>query len=299
MVLQGIGASVMKFDGTNWVYVGNAGFSGGSANFTSLAFGPTGEPYVAFEGGEYPSKAVVMKFNGTDWVYVGNSGFSPQYIGNVNLAFSTSGESYISYQDIEFTGKSSVMKFDGTNWVYVGSQLFSPGPANYLNLALSPTGEPYVAFDDGANSFKASVMKYNGSNWNYIGAPGFSADTAKYLSLTFDTVGHPIVAYSDLSPYYMAASVQIFDSVYVNIEELQANHELSIFPNPTNEEINISVQHPDVISIEVYELNGQKLFSLPGSDKEMKLNVQFLASGIYVVKVTTKESTYTEKFCKR
>ena len=42
-------ATVMKFDGTNWVNVGNVGFSAGEADYTSLAFSPSGQPYVAYE----------------------------------------------------------------------------------------------------------------------------------------------------------------------------------------------------------------------------------------------------------
>ena len=42
-------ATVMKFDGTNWVNVGTAGFSAGGADYPSLAFSPSGEPYVAYK----------------------------------------------------------------------------------------------------------------------------------------------------------------------------------------------------------------------------------------------------------
>ncbi len=40
------------FNGTNWVNVGNAGFSAGEDDFISLAFNPAdGLPYVAFPNG--------------------------------------------------------------------------------------------------------------------------------------------------------------------------------------------------------------------------------------------------------
>ena len=72
-----LGPSVMKFDGTNWVNVGNEGFSDG-AQYLSLAISPSdNEPYVSFEEtGLLYENASVMKFNGTNWVYVGNEGFS-------------------------------------------------------------------------------------------------------------------------------------------------------------------------------------------------------------------------------
>jgi len=58
----------MKFDGTNWLNVGNPGFSADAAQFTSLAFNPSGEPYVAYTDFGSAWKVTVMKY---DSVYVG------------------------------------------------------------------------------------------------------------------------------------------------------------------------------------------------------------------------------------
>ncbi len=54
-------ATVKKFDGTNWVTVGNAGFSPGQADFLSL-YVSNGIPYVSYDplNGDKPS---VMKFS--------------------------------------------------------------------------------------------------------------------------------------------------------------------------------------------------------------------------------------------
>ena len=65
----------MKFDGTNWVNVGNAGFSAGEAGWSSLAFSSSGQPYVAYTDYGNSDKATVMTFDGTNWVNVGNAGF--------------------------------------------------------------------------------------------------------------------------------------------------------------------------------------------------------------------------------
>jgi len=51
-----------------WMNVGNAGFSAGYTDWTSLAFSPSGEPYVAYQDWEKSQKATVMKY---DSVFVG------------------------------------------------------------------------------------------------------------------------------------------------------------------------------------------------------------------------------------
>ena len=53
----------MKFDGNNWINVGITGFSAGEAYGTSLAFSPTGNPYVAYGDGTALDKATVMYYN--------------------------------------------------------------------------------------------------------------------------------------------------------------------------------------------------------------------------------------------
>ena len=86
----------------SWQNVGNAGFSAGTAWYTSLAISPSGEPYVAYQDGGNANKASVMKFDGTKWVYVGNEGFSTGAIYTPILVFSTSGQPYIAFQDSSY-----------------------------------------------------------------------------------------------------------------------------------------------------------------------------------------------------
>ena len=69
-------ATVMKFDGTNWLIVGNAGFSPDMVAYISLAFSPAGEPYVAYEDHANSEKASVIKFDGTNWINAGIAGFT-------------------------------------------------------------------------------------------------------------------------------------------------------------------------------------------------------------------------------
>jgi len=141
--------------------VGNWGFSAGEADYPSLAFSPSGQPYVAYEDHGNSLKATVMMFNGTTWINVGNAGFSAGEADYTSLAFSPAGQPYVAYEDHGNSLKATVMMFDGTNWVNVGNAGFSGGEADYTSLAFSPTGQPYVAYSDGGNNGQATVMKYD------------------------------------------------------------------------------------------------------------------------------------------
>jgi len=206
-----------------WKNVGNAGFSAGKAEFTSLAFSPSGQPYVAYEDWGNSRKATVMKFDGTNWVNVGNAGFSTGEVDYISLAFSPSGEPYVAYQDGGVTysvGKATVMKFDGTNWVNVGTANFSADEADYTSIAFSPSdGQPYVAYMDFGHTGRATVMKFDGTNWVNLGTAGFSAGWVLSTSLAFSPSGEPYVAYQDQATYpAWKATVMKFDGTnWVNV----------------------------------------------------------------------------------
>src|SRR5690606_8563375 len=107
-------ATVMKFDGTDWVTVGTAGFSAGIASYTSLAFNSNDEPYVAFRefvSGSIQNQATVMKFDGTNWTTVGAPGFSAGYADQTSLAFNSNDEPHVVYTDVAQLYKATVMKF--------------------------------------------------------------------------------------------------------------------------------------------------------------------------------------------
>jgi hypothetical protein len=151
----------MKFNGTQWVTVGNGSVSQAEAAYTSLAFKPSGEPFVAYQDAYNSSKATVRKFDGSNWVDAGNAGFSESLVYYPSLAFSPSGQPYLAYVDEGNSAKATVMKLDSTNWVNVGNAGFSDGEVRFTSLAFSPSGQPFVAFSDWGNSKKATVMKYD------------------------------------------------------------------------------------------------------------------------------------------
>ena len=91
-----------------WMNVGNANFSLGEADYTGLAFSPSGEPYVAYKDYGSSQKVTVMKYNGTNWVNVGNAGFSSGEVSYTSLAFNPSGEPYVAYVDYGSSYKATV-----------------------------------------------------------------------------------------------------------------------------------------------------------------------------------------------
>ncbi|MFA7242204.1 MAG: Ig-like domain-containing protein, partial [Sulfuricellaceae bacterium] len=142
-------ASVMKFDGANWVAVGTDGFSVDAATSNSFAFATDGAPYVAYQDYGNGGRATVKKFNGTNWTDVGSAGFSAAGANYTSLSLASDGTPYVAYIDASISNKASVKKFNGSNWVTVGSAGFSTQWSVQTALAITANGTPYVAYLDG------------------------------------------------------------------------------------------------------------------------------------------------------
>jgi len=197
-------ATVMYYNGTNWVNLGSAGFTSSAAYEPSFAIDSGGTPYVAYY--DDSNKANVMKYNGSTWEQVGTPAFSEGSITSPSIAFHNT-TPYVAYGDDFYadtgdTDRKAVVKmFNGTNWVTVGTPGFSGSEASSTSMAVNSAGTPYVAFSDWAhaNPFefgKATVMKFDGVIWIAEGFEGFSTGQVRYTELVIHA-DQPYLAYRD------------------------------------------------------------------------------------------------------
>ena len=179
--------TVMKFDGVNWINLGNSCFTSHEADNISIAVDDNGVVYVAFEDHNpiHQGHATLMKYDVSNWVYVGSSGFSNGSVSYLDLQINGS-TPYLTYSDSSNGFKISVKMFDGINWVNLGLDGFSDDRVYWCQLDFKSNGDPIVAFRDQAHSYHPSVMKFNGVNWTYLNNPGFGNYSVWHLDLEID-----------------------------------------------------------------------------------------------------------------
>ena len=121
-------ATVMKFNGSSWVTVGNVRFFRRAYLFSvnSNKTRMIRHMWIYQDWLNY-LKATVMKYNGSSWVLVGHAGFSTDTVGYTTIAIDGSGTPYVVYQDWGDSGKATVMEYNGSSWATVGSSDFSAG----------------------------------------------------------------------------------------------------------------------------------------------------------------------------
>ncbi len=184
---------VETYNGTSWVSVGSVPATTSSAVYPSIAFDPSGTPYVSYVN-NFNTEVNVVKYNGTSWVSVGAADFSPTTAISSSLAIDSSGTPYVFYQQRTSPFGGTVMKYNGTSWVLVGSAQFTSTIANSPLISLDHTGVPYVEFVDNSNNI--SVMTFNGTSWINVGASGFVASVGS-VTMTFDSSNNPYITYVD------------------------------------------------------------------------------------------------------
>jgi hypothetical protein len=87
----------------------------------------------------------------------------------------------------------------------------------------------------------------------------------------------------------------IVQKVYRKNEE-----EISIYPNPCNMMLSISFKNNKENSkIEIYSLDGKKLISEISNQMNHTINVESLAKGTYMIRISNTEKTYTSKFVRQ
>ncbi len=191
--------TVMKFDGSNWVAVGNAGFTPDKiVNDPSIAISSVGEIYVAFKDYDKFNRASLMKFDGSTWNYVGLAGFSNATADYIDLTLKQD-TPIVAYQR---NNKGVVVrKFNGSGYDFLGDQLnISYGDANYIDIEVG-NNEIFVAHRNIlAFTQYATVRKWDGNTWADEANPNFSAGDMSFTTLTIDKATNtPYVAYKDRS----------------------------------------------------------------------------------------------------
>ena len=200
-----------------WHNVGNAGFSTGTANYTSLALDTGGTPYVAYQDASNGNKATVMRYIGGAWVTVGDAGFSEGAVYNTTIVLDNTGVPYVAFRDVAHANRATVMKYDNSSWVKVGLAGFSAVQAYYVSLAISNTGVPFVTYQDYAESGKATVMKYNGTAWVKVGVPGFSIGQVEYTNIAINSQGDPYVVYEDFAMGNRVSVMKFDGAAWINV----------------------------------------------------------------------------------
>ncbi len=163
---------------------------------------------------------------------------------------------------------------------------------SFNDLKLSATGLLLFAATD------AGPYCYNFNTQEWFDIAGQTAPDQNYTSVDFI----PSLNVMRYGTYGRGTwDFTIDEEPLVSLDENKTTDTFSVFPNPFSEATNISfmLNKSSPVVIDVYDMKGQKVFSenkgtLVGEQK-IRLNRNYLSSGVYFVAVTAGEEKFARK----
>jgi hypothetical protein len=142
----------------------------------------------------------------------------------------------------------------------------------------------YYKFNQGNsgvnNATITTATSTTGNNVGTLTNYGLTAGSSNWLA------GSPIV--SDVTCTLLLGNTSF-----------EVGNNLKIYPNPTQNIVNIDLQDLDNASVEVYDINGRQLFTQKLNNTTTAINIENLASGVYLFKVSSSQGTATIKVVKQ
>ncbi len=86
-------------------------------------------------------------------------------------------------------------------------------------------------------------------------------------------------------------------AMYNNIEDISANKEISLYPNPTKDNLTIETNSITEQRIEILNLIGQTVYTIY-INKKATINTSAFANGVYILKLSSDKETVVRKFVK-
>lgn len=183
--------------------------------------------------------------------------------------------------------EGGILSFDGTNWVHFNTSNSSI-PSN--NITAISSYQNKVIFN---HSLVSGISVFDGTNWTlYDGTNGSNFPVgSNYVIHDMKTLNNRV---------YMASNSGLFvfeiDGT-VGIESSFKNDNVSIYPNPTNEELIVDSKIEN-LTIEVKNALGETINISPLLSN--RLDVSSLTNGIYFISFfENNELIETKKFIKK
>jgi hypothetical protein len=284
-------AYVYKWDGTEWIGVGDGPVSNEIALFTKPAFNNENTPYLLWavaEGYSYFSRVSVFENN--EWSLIGDGNISTEitYYQH-DIAFDNENNLYVSI--CETTGLDlNVYKWEADNWVEITNGYDWTGEEH--SMEVNNDNEICIAFKNVSVGNATSVMKYENAEWSSVGPLTISNGSgAQSMCLANGEI--PYVSYKD-DDNGENATVKRFIIDDIGIQSAQSNDQISIYPNPTSDIVQLISDYP-INSWKIHNINGQVLKTGNLNLKNEIINLSEFKSGIYILTIQSGENIESKR----
>ncbi len=187
---------------------------------------------------------------------------------------------------------------DASGQIVLSKELYVPSsPAQVtLNIELAP-GDYSMSI---GNRNPGLLINRTGASYpyhfgNFLSVTGSSIDTNAYPFFYYIAARQmPCI-----SPRTRVDGYIDTNCVITSINNLSLSNDIQLYPNPTNREVIIkSKGNSQIGRVELMDINAKLIQSLNVGDSMLKMNLDYLDSGIYFIRISNGENIETRKLVK-
>lgn len=179
----------------------------------------------------------------------------------------------------------------------IGSNSLYPYQSQTINFVVSNSSIPTPQITASNGNLYCSVNSTNYTyNWTFNGMPitNANADT-----LATNQLGcYSVTLYDTIGGCFASSALYCNDGTQVS--ELPDANDISIFPNPTTNQFQVSSLKFKVSGVSIYNVLGELIMSKVESQKskEQVIDISALMKGVYIIEVTTEQGLVRKKLIK-
>ena len=241
-----------------------------------------------------------------NWIQIGN-GINAEDIEDtpeIEVSLSSNGSVLaIGFNNSNDIGYVSIYQYSNGDWIQVGENIdgevqFSPVGSN---ISLSSDGSKIAIgkpFDNGNDDFSGQVSIYENinNNWVQIGEDinGEEAGDGSGLSINLSSDGNVLAIGAPFNSGNGENSghVRVFDISNVLSTKESTITNFTVFPNPANSTITISISDSDSLEQAIiYNSLGQKVLE----SKNSSMDISSLSTGLYLLEVVSSQGKGIQK----
>ena len=116
---------------------------------------------------------------------------------------------------------------------------------------------------------------------------------AKYIAIQATEIGEFQYWFWMYPNYVLLDNITIAEGD--GIEDITSEDNVSIYPNPANNVINVNASS-NINTVEVFNMMGQKVAAFDANDTNVQINTTALSNGMYMMRITTENGVSNQKF---
>ncbi|MDY0088929.1 MAG: T9SS type A sorting domain-containing protein [Flavobacteriaceae bacterium] len=294
---------VFSWNGSSWAQMGESVFDNQADDSGwLLGFNEAGDNFISTFG--YIARC--YHWNGVQWTVRGSLLHPFDVNGGVGISadgnrISLSGYNAQGADDNK--GISQVYQWNNGDWESLGNPIegeTSQASLGGSSLSLSSNGE-VLALGASMYSYgsgRVYTYVFNGTQWEQVGSyldDGFTVGFFGY-SISLNETGNVIVigapTYPGANYGYLGKTYVYRNDEFMSTENLQPTS-FRIYPNPTGGMLNIQTDK-NIGIINIYDLNGRWV----QTETQPLFSVEYLLSGVYLMRVETQEGIETFRIVK-